>query len=186
MPAFTALVTAASSVVLALPPRLMLATAGLTALAVTQSMPLITVEVLPEPVQSSTLTPVSATAGAMPTTSAVLSRAPMVPDTWVPWPLQSVFLPSPVKFTWLILFNSPWGAIPVSITYTLTVLTVPEPSPARVEDRVARVVEMPHGMVWAVVCMGRSSSMLRTVGSALRRATWASLRAAAKPLMTLL
>ncbi|GAA3415450.1 hypothetical protein GCM10018952_40040 [Streptosporangium vulgare] len=58
--------TAVSSVVLALPPRLMLATAGLTALAVTQSTPSMMIEVevlLPQP---NTRTPISVTALAMP------------------------------------------------------------------------------------------------------------------------
>src|SRR5438132_1428002 len=51
--------TAASRVLSAPPPRLMLATAGLIALAVTQSMPATTPEVLPLPLQSSTRTPTS-------------------------------------------------------------------------------------------------------------------------------
>ena len=60
----------------------MLAMAGFTALSVTQSMPLITPEVVPEPPQPSTLTPYSAAPGATPTTSlSHCLRAPTVPAT---------------------------------------------------------------------------------------------------------
>ena len=58
---------------LAPPPRLMLATAGLTAFAVTQSMPAMTPELEPLPLHPSTLTPVIGAPGATPTTSLVLS-----------------------------------------------------------------------------------------------------------------
>ncbi|GAB3811010.1 hypothetical protein GCM10027605_50330 [Micromonospora zhanjiangensis] len=78
------LATALSSVVLAPPPRLMFATAGLTALAVTQLTPATTPEVLPLPEQSSTRTPTSRTALATP-----YEVPPTVPATCVPWPLQS-------------------------------------------------------------------------------------------------
>jgi hypothetical protein len=59
-------VTAASSAVEALPPRLMLATAGLTWFAVTQSTPAITPEFVPEPWQLSTRTACSVTCFATP------------------------------------------------------------------------------------------------------------------------
>jgi hypothetical protein len=49
--------TAASMLVLTPPPRLMLATAGFWALAVTQSMPAMTPEVEPLPSQPRTRTP---------------------------------------------------------------------------------------------------------------------------------
>ena len=71
----------------------MFATAGLIAFAVTQSMPLITPEYEPEPLQPSTLTPVTGAPGATPTTSEALSLAAIVPATCVPCPLQSAFLP---------------------------------------------------------------------------------------------
>lgn len=62
----------------------MLATAGLTALAVTQSMPATTPAVVPEPLLFSTRTPTIlaflATPCAVPAT---------VPATCVPWPLPS-------------------------------------------------------------------------------------------------
>lgn len=56
-PAAMALRTALSSVVLAPPPSDMLATAGRTALAATQSTPSITPAVVPEPLLSRTRTP---------------------------------------------------------------------------------------------------------------------------------
>src|SRR5574343_928579 len=73
--------TASSSIWLAPPPRLMLATAGLMALAATQSTPWMTEVVVPEPWQLSTLTPYSATPGPIPTTPLVLSLAATVPAT---------------------------------------------------------------------------------------------------------
>ncbi len=93
-PSAIALRTAVSTVALAPePPRLMLATAGAPAawLPATQSMPAATPAKLPEPWQLSTLTAVNATPLATP-----YCEPPMVPATWVPWPLQSVLLPSPV------------------------------------------------------------------------------------------
>ena len=71
----------------------MFATAGFTACAVTQSMPLITPEFVPEPSQLRTSTPVTGAPGATPTTSESLSLALIVPATCVPCPWQSAFLP---------------------------------------------------------------------------------------------
>ena len=65
-PAAIELLIAASSALEAPPPRLMLATAGRTRLAVTQSTPGITPEVDPEPLQSSTRTACSVTPLATP------------------------------------------------------------------------------------------------------------------------
>src|SRR5438046_10714710 len=62
----------------------MLATAGLAWFAVTQSTPAITSELRPMPAQVSTRTPWSDTAFATPYVA-----APIVPATWVPWPLQA-------------------------------------------------------------------------------------------------
>src|SRR5919202_472404 len=76
--------TAASRVASTPPPSLMFATAGLTALAVTQSMPAVTPAVSPLPVQSSTRTATSCTPFATP-----YRPPPTVPATCVPWPLQS-------------------------------------------------------------------------------------------------
>ncbi len=82
--------TAASRVASAPPPSDMLATAGFTAFAVTQSMPPTTPAVVPEPWQFSTLTA---------TTLAPLARPycepAMLPATCVPCPWQSLLLPSP-------------------------------------------------------------------------------------------
>src|ERR1044072_7387593 len=77
--------TAASIAVSTPPPRLMFATAGLTAFWVTQSMPASTCSVVPEPLQLSTRTPTSWTSLARPKV-----EPPIVPDTCVPWPWQSV------------------------------------------------------------------------------------------------
>jgi hypothetical protein len=76
--------TAASIVLSTPPPRLMFATAGFTAFAVTQSMPATTCAVVPEPEQLSTRTPTICTPLATPYAS-----PPTVPATCVPWPLQS-------------------------------------------------------------------------------------------------
>ena len=65
-PAAIERLTAASSDVLAAPPRLMLATAGLTAFLVTQSMPAMIAEYEPLPLQSSTRTATSLTSLATP------------------------------------------------------------------------------------------------------------------------
>src|SRR5690349_4955807 len=80
--------TAASRVELAPPPSDMLATAGLTALAVTQSMPAMTPAVVPLPLQSSTRTATRLTDLATP-----YVVPPTVPATCVPCPLQSSALP---------------------------------------------------------------------------------------------
>src|SRR6187455_1312414 len=89
-PLSAAALTASSTAVLTPPPRLILATAGFTALALTQSMPLMTSEYEPDPLHPRTLTAVSGAPGTMPTTSRLLSRAATVPATCVPWPLQSL------------------------------------------------------------------------------------------------
>ena len=96
-PAATALFVAASSPASAGPPRDMLATAGAMWLSRTQLMPLITPASVPEPWQVRTLTPWTVAALATP-------QVPLaaVPATWVPWPLQSVLLPSEVKsISWM-------------------------------------------------------------------------------------
>ncbi len=70
------------------PRRLMFATIGrpgcLTIHWATQSMPQMTVEVEPRPAESKTRTDQRRAPGATPTTPTPLSRAPMVPATWVP------------------------------------------------------------------------------------------------------
>eukprot|EP00128_Syssomonas_multiformis_P010293 Colp12_sorted_trinity150504_noHs@10415 len=70
------------------PPKLMLATAGRTLLAVTQSIPATTPEYVPDPEQSRTLTATRLTFLATP-----YVMPPIVPDTCVPWPLQSTPFP---------------------------------------------------------------------------------------------
>src|SRR6266545_1156290 len=81
--------TAVASAVDSPTPRLMLATAGERWLLVTQSTPEITPEVVPEPVQSRTRTANRRAFFATPQVA-----PPTVPDTCVPWPLQS-FVPLP-------------------------------------------------------------------------------------------
>ena len=97
----------------------MLATDGPGLLAVTQSTPATTPAVVPEPAQPSTLTATSRTRLATP-----YAVPPMVPATWVPCPLQSVSLPSPVV---LVPAAGPAAEvacgvtrIPVSMTYAVT------------------------------------------------------------------
>src|SRR5215213_924101 len=80
--------TASSTDVLAPPPSDMFATAGLAWFAVTQSIPAMTPLHEPEPPQSSTRTATSFTSFAMP-----YLEPPTVPDTCVPWPLQSCAVP---------------------------------------------------------------------------------------------
>ena len=96
------LVTAVSSAALVpAPPRLMLATAGLTALAVTQSTPAMTWSKVPEPAQLSTRTPTSWTPLATPK-----ELPPTVPATCVPCPWQSSASAS------LSMKSKPWLARP--------------------------------------------------------------------------
>src|ERR1700754_2416119 len=115
--------TAASSAASAPPPRLMFATAGFTAFWVTQSMPATTPSVVPEPLQSSTRTATICTSLASP-----YVEPPMVPDTCVPWPLQSVASLSlstaskpdvarPPHSGWVL-------STPVSMMYACTLLAV--------------------------------------------------------------
>ena len=80
------LLTAVSSELDAPPPRLMFATAGWPArwFVVTQLIPAMTPDVAPLPEQSSTRTPMSDTPFATP-----YVEPPTVPETCVPWPLQS-------------------------------------------------------------------------------------------------
>src|SRR5688500_11570547 len=97
----------------------MFATAGFTRLAVTQLMPLMTPDVDPDPLQLRTRTPRIRTAFATPH-----FVPPIVPATWVPWPLQSLPLrPSPTVSA-AIDARPPKSAcarrMPVSITYTFT------------------------------------------------------------------
>src|SRR3954452_5771994 len=80
--------TAESRAELTPPPRLMFATAGLTALVVTQLTPAMTPALVPLPEQFSTRTPTSLTPLATP-----YVPPPTVPATCVPWPLQSSVAP---------------------------------------------------------------------------------------------
>ena len=124
MPALTALFTAASTPGSTTSlPRLMFATAGLTALAATQSMPATTVVVSPLPSQPSTRTATSCTCLATPKVV-----PPTVPATWVPCPSQSLASVSlskasipdvarPPKSGWL-------NRIPVSMMYACTFAAV--------------------------------------------------------------
>src|ERR1041384_6441125 len=95
--------TASSIGVLAPPPRLMLATAGLRWFAVTQSTPATTWATVPEPEQLSTRTAYNCTPLATPycePPTPPLAPAdcepPTVPATCVPWPLQSLAVPPEV------------------------------------------------------------------------------------------
>ena len=100
----------------------MLATAGLMALARTQSTPAMMPLIEPLPAQSSTRTPRSAEDLARPYVA-----PPMVPATWVPWPLQSWPLPPNASYTFCA--RPPKSAcevaMPVSMTYARTPLPVP-------------------------------------------------------------
>ena len=91
-PAVVRLATELSSGVEMPPPRLMLTTIGRDGLACfccsTQSRPAITPDDEPEPEQSSTRTPTSETPFATP-----YFVPPTVPETCVPWPLQSTAVP---------------------------------------------------------------------------------------------
>ena len=82
--------TAVSSALDAPPPRLMLATAGLTRFAVTQSTPAITPDV-----DARSAAAQHANANRRTPLATPYVDPPTVPATWVPWPLQSlVFRPS--------------------------------------------------------------------------------------------
>src|SRR5688572_31888556 len=81
------------------PPRLMLATSIVDALAVTQSIPQITEDQVPLPLLSRTRTAHSRAPGATPTTPAPSSLAAAVPATWVPWPLPSSLVLPVEQFT---------------------------------------------------------------------------------------
>ena len=71
------------------PPKLMLATSIVSALAVTQSTPAMTSDMQPLPLGLRTLTAQMRAPGTSPTTPMSLSRAAIVPETWVPWPCPS-------------------------------------------------------------------------------------------------
>src|ERR671938_935576 len=77
------------------PPRLMFATLIPSdgPLAVTQSMPHTTVDVVPEPDELRTRTAQSRAPGTIPTTPFASSLAAIVPETWVPWPFPSLYVP---------------------------------------------------------------------------------------------
>src|SRR6266508_4322951 len=96
-PELIELATALSNVVSMPPPRLMLATAGVTLLAVTQSMPAATCAVVPLPLQFRTRTATSCTPLATP-----YCDPPTVPATCVPWPLQSSAVPPSISSTPLV------------------------------------------------------------------------------------
>jgi hypothetical protein len=98
----------------------MFATAGWPAwwLAVTQSTPASTPENEPLPAQLSTLTATSLTPLATP-----YWEPPTVPATCVPWPLQSVLVPSPVVLVPHVARppKSWWEVrMPVSMMYAVT------------------------------------------------------------------
>ena len=82
------LVTALSRAVETPPPRLMLATAGLAWFWVTQSTPMMTPALEPDPLQSTTRTAWRVTPSATP-----YVLPPTVPAPWVPCPLQSSWAP---------------------------------------------------------------------------------------------
>src|SRR5438105_7873045 len=119
------LFTAASSALDALPPRLMFATADCPArwLPVTQSTPAITPEVVPLPLQLRTRTATSVTAFATP-----YVEPPTVPETCVPWPLQSEAEPPGVTSSTPLIARPPnwvWvNRMPVSMMYAFTPLPV--------------------------------------------------------------
>src|SRR4051812_13044972 len=77
------------------PPRLMLATetslvgSESVRVLVAQSIPQITCDDVPLPCAFRTLAAKSLVPGATPTTPDPLFRAPIVPATWLPWPLSS-------------------------------------------------------------------------------------------------
>src|SRR2546423_11468023 len=112
--------TASSSARSAGPPRLRLATAGLTAFAVTQSIPAMICEYDPLPEQSSTRTPTNCTLLATPKVA-----PPMVPATCVPCPLQSSATGSLSMKSQPLLARPPNSTCvvrsPVSMTYACTV-----------------------------------------------------------------
>src|SRR5689334_1934172 len=94
-----------------------LATAGLIAFLVTHSTAAIAEADVPLPAQSSHFTPCNRTLFATP-----YVVDPIVPATWVPWPMQSVLLESiPLKSK---LARPPKsgceGVIPVSMMYACT------------------------------------------------------------------
>src|SRR6266511_4318647 len=103
------------------PLRLMLATWMFLVVpgpwAVTQLIPQITCANVPLPPEFSTLTATTFVAGDTPTTPEPLLRAPIVPLTWVPWPLSSLAgVPGLMQFFPLDLFRSGWvRSMPVSI-----------------------------------------------------------------------
>ena len=78
-----------------------------------------TPELGPEPPQSSTRTATSFTSLATPYVA-----PPTVPDTWVPWPLQSAAVPPAVISSTPVLArppNSEWAnRMPVSMMYAVT------------------------------------------------------------------
>src|SRR5437762_5688892 len=119
MPAAMEFFTAVSTAVLMnwSKPRLMFATAGFWALAVTQSMPPTTLASVPLPVQSSNFTATSWICLATPTL-----LPPMVPATWVPCPKQSSLIVSIVLVPNVARPpNCSWVTrIPVSMTYACT------------------------------------------------------------------
>src|SRR5437016_2850008 len=89
MPAAVALAIASDSPWLKpLAPKLMLPTRMLSTvcLPMAQLMPATMPENEPLPLRSSTLTAIRLHFGATPTTPMPLSRAPMMPAQWLPWP----------------------------------------------------------------------------------------------------
>ena len=74
----------------------------------------------PAPVLSNTLSDTMLVPGATPTTPRPLARAPIVPATWVPWPLPSVKGVSPLiqlRDQAVLIVRSPVvSSTPLSIT----------------------------------------------------------------------
>jgi hypothetical protein len=174
------------------PPRLMFATAmsllesPSVRVAVTQSMPQITCDQLPLPLELSTLTAYTLVPGAIPTTPAPVFRAPIVPATWVPCPLSSsALVPGLTQSVPLAAFRSAWPSwMPVSITATFA------PLACRTAVLVAAPIRRtPVGAVSpdangsdASACTVRSGLTNATSGSCWSSSTCCRLSFAAKPL----
>src|SRR5919205_107767 len=147
----------------------MLATAGAPAgwLPVPQWTPAITPEVEPLPLQPSTRTATSVTALATP-----YVEPPTVPETCVPWPLQSAAEPPAVTSSTPLIARPPncvWVyRMPVSMMYAFTPLPVAAyvKVPESGSDRWS-IRSMPHvAPVWVVsAVMTPSRSTYDTLGS---------------------
>src|SRR5439155_22924049 len=117
---------------------------------------------LPLPAQSSTVIAWRRMPGATPTTPAVSSRAPIVPATCVPCPLQSRGGPLAYCLNSTTLRSGCEVSIPVSMTYASTFVIASEPLPARVELASASILSTPQGSVCAVAVAIPSTSTYAT------------------------